>query len=183
MVKKEVWEWIKSIVLAVVISLVITSFITPLEVYSISMNPTLVEHDYLILQNTHKIEKGDIVSFETDIPMEPDELGQLNWIQRLKDVKTKNLIKRVIAVEGDELLIENGRVYVNGVEQQEEYINEDYTPGDIHIDNVPAGKIFVMGDNRSHSLDSRNLGLVDVEKVQGKVLVRVLPVSKIGKVE
>lgn len=183
MVQREVWEWIKSIVLAVVISLVVTSFITPLEVYSISMNPTLVEHDYLLLQNTHKIEKGDIVSFETDIPMEPDELGQLNWIQRLKGVKTKNLIKRVIAVEGDQILIQNGEVYVNGEELQEDYINEDYTTGDTYIEEVPQGKIFVMGDNRSHSLDSRNLGLVDMEKIQGKVLVRVLPVSKIGKVE
>ena len=181
--QREVWEWMKSIILAVVISLVITSFITPLEVYSISMNPTLVEHDYLLLQNTHQIEKGDIVSFETDIPMEPAELGQLNWIQRLKDIKTKNLIKRVIAVEGDQILIQNGRVYVNGEMLEEDYINEDYTPGDIRIDEVPTGKVFVMGDNRSHSLDSRNLGLVDVEKIQGKVLVRVLPVSKIGKVE
>jgi signal peptidase I len=183
MVQKEILEWAKSIGLAVVISLVITSFITPLEVYSISMNPTLVEHDYLLLQNTHKIEKGDIVSFETDIPMEPDELAQLNWIQRLKGVKTKNLIKRVIAVEGDELRIENGRVFVNDEALQEDYINEDYTPGDTYIEELPHGKIFVMGDNRSHSLDSRNLGLVEIEKVQGKVLVRVLPVAKIGTVE
>jgi len=178
--KKEILEWIKSILIAVIIALIITTFITPLEVYSISMNPTLVEHDFLLLRNTQTVARGDIVSFHTSLQLSEDEKKQLNLIQRLKDVETKSLIKRVIAIEGDELLIRDGKVYVNGGELEEDYINSDYTFGDIYIKEIPKSKIFVMGDNRDHSLDSRSIGLIDVEELQGKVLIRILPVNKFG---
>lgn len=181
--KREIFEWIKSIFIAIVIALIITSFITPLEVYSISMNPTLVEHDFLILWNTHRVSRGDIVSFQTDLQMSEEEKKQLNIIQRLKNVETKSLIKRVIAIEGDELLIIDGQVYVNNEGLQEGYINGDYTFGDIHIERIPEGKIFVMGDNRDHSLDSRSMGLIDLEALQGKVLIRVFPMTKVGLLE
>ena len=181
--KHEILEWVKSILIAVVIAVIITTFITPLEVYSISMNPTLVEHDFLLLRNTRTIARGDIVSFHTNLKLSEDEKSQLNFIQRLKNVETKSLIKRVIAVEGDALLIQDGRVYVNGQELTEDYLNGDYTFGDIHIKEIPAGKIFVMGDNRDYSMDSRSLGLVSLEDIQGKVFLRVLPFKKFGKVD
>jgi len=181
--KNEIFEWIKSIFIAIVIALIITSLITPLTVYSVSMNPTLEEHDFLILLNTHNVSRGDIVSFQTDLQLSEEEKKQLNIIQKLKNVETKALIKRVIAIEGDELLIVDGKVYVNNVELQEKYINEDYTFGDIHIERVPEGKIFVMGDNRANSLDSRSMGLIDLNTLKGKVLIRIFPVTKLGRID
>ncbi|AOT69776.1 signal peptidase I [Geosporobacter ferrireducens] len=181
--KKEIIEWIKTIAMALAIAFTITFFITPLEVHSVSMNPTLVERDYLILRNTHSVERGDIVSFKTDIQYTEAELQQFNFIQRLRQGKTKNLIKRVIALPGDTLMIREGKVYVNGEQLEEAYLNGEYTSGDIEIDRIPEGQIFVMGDNRDNSLDSRSFGPVDMEMVQGKAIFRVLPVEKIGKLD
>ena len=181
--KNEIIEWIKTIALALAIALTITFFITPLEVHSVSMNPTLVEHDYLILRNTHSVERGDIVSFKTDIEFTDTELQQFNFIQRLRQGKTKNLIKRVIALPGDSLRIQEGKVYVNGEELEEGYLNGEYTSSEVEIDRIPEGQIFVMGDNRDNSLDSRSFGPVDMEMIQGKAVFRVLPVEKLGKLD
>ncbi|SHI88721.1 signal peptidase I [Geosporobacter subterraneus DSM 17957] len=181
--RKEAMEWLKTIALALAIAFTITFFITPLEVHSVSMNPTLVEHDYLILRNTHRVERGDIISFKTDIQFTEAELRQFNFIQRLRQGKTKNLIKRVIALPGDALLIQDGKVYVNGEELTEDYLSSTYTSGDIEIDRIPEGKVFVMGDNRDNSLDSRSFGPVNIEMIQGKAIFRVLPVDKFGKLD
>ncbi|MBF8983708.1 signal peptidase I [Lutibacter sp. B2] len=180
---KEIFEWLKTIVASIVMVLIITTFVTPLVVDGASMNPTLEDHDYLILENTHKIQRGDIISFKSNIKFSQEELESFNLIKRIKLGKVKNLVKRVIAVEGDQLLIKDGIVYVNEEEIKEDYINGDYTFGDIDIKKIPKNKIFVMGDNRENSLDSRKIGLVDVETVKGKLLIRVLPVSEFGNVK
>ncbi|MCT4606200.1 MAG: signal peptidase I [Marinisporobacter sp.] len=179
---KEILEWIKTIAVSVVIALVVTTFVTPLMVDGLSMYPTLNDHDYLILKNTHDIKRGDIISFESTLEFSQEELESFNFIKKLKLGKNKNLIKRVIAIPGDELLIIDGNVYVNGEKLEENYINGDTTLGDLHIKEIPKDKIFVMGDNRDHSVDSRYLGLIDISKVQGKVLVRLLPLSSFGTV-
>ncbi|QZY55239.1 signal peptidase I [Crassaminicella profunda] len=179
---KEIFEWIKTIAIAVIIALVVTTFVTPLMVDGLSMYPTLNDHDYLILKNTHEIQRGDIISFKSTLEFSQQELESFNFIKKLKLGKNKSLIKRVIAIPGDELLIQNGKVYVNGEELKENYINGDTTSGDVQIDKIPKGKIFVMGDNRENSLDSRKLGLVDISKIQGKALVRLLPISNFGQI-
>lgn len=181
--KKEIIEWFKTIALALAIAFGITFIITPLEVHSVSMNPTLVEHDYLILRNTHNIERGDIVSFKTDIEFTDLELQQFNFVQKIRQGKTKSLIKRVIALPGDQIEIREGNVYLNGQLLKEAYLNGSDTFGEIQIDKIPDGKMFVMGDNRDNSLDSRSLGLVDIERVQGKALFRVFPIKKLGKID
>lgn len=171
---KEIFEWIKTIVISIIIALVITTFIRPTLVKGHSMYPTLEPNNYLIINKIpymlHEPERGDIIVFESHL--------------KTIDGKEKDLIKRVIAVEGDEVVIKNGRVYVNGVELKEDYINGTYTPGEVRM-IVPEGKVFVMGDNRENSLDSRDekVGLVDTDKIRGKVLVRLFPFSKIGKVD
>ncbi|WP_053954938.1 signal peptidase I [Inediibacterium massiliense] len=180
---KEVLEWIKTIVVSILIAFVITTFVTPLIVDGVSMYPTLDDHDYLILKNTHHVQKGDIISFSSDLKFSTEELENLSVFQKIKRGETKNLIKRVIAVEGDQLLIKDGQVYVNGKKLEENYIHGAFTFGDIYIEKIPSNKIFVMGDNRENSLDSRNLGLVDLEKVQGIAVIRVFPVSKIGSIQ
>lgn len=183
--KAEIISWIKSIAIAIVIAFIITLFIRPTQVYSISMNPTLFEHDLLIVLRGHDVEQGDIVSFKSHLELTDYEKKQLNFIEKFKAGKYKNLIKRVIAVEGDELIIEDGKVIVNGEELKEDYIKESGTNGNIRINKIPEGKVFVMGDNRDHSLDSRSnqVGLVDKDDIDGKVVFRVFPFKKIGTVK
>lgn len=171
---REIFEWIKTIVVAVVIALVITTFIRPTLVKGQSMYPTLEPNNYLIINKIpymmHKPERGDIVVFKSHLTTD--------------DGKEKDLIKRVVAVEGDNVVIKEGVIYINGEKQEEDYINGNFTSGDIDI-NIPEGKVFVMGDNRQNSLDSRDprVGNVDIETIIGKVLVRLFPFNEIGNVD
>ncbi|WP_432665745.1 signal peptidase I [Wukongibacter baidiensis] len=171
---REIFEWIKTIVVAVVIALVITTFIRPTLVKGQSMYPTLEPNNYLIINKIpymmHKPERGDIVVFKSHL--------------KTDDGKEKDLIKRVVAVAGDNVVIKDGVTYINGEKQNEGYINGDFTSGDVEVE-VPEGKVFVMGDNRQNSLDSRDprVGNVDIETIIGKVLVRLFPFNEIGKVK
>lgn len=113
------------------------------------------------------------------------------------------LVKRVIATEGQQVLIDltEKAVYVDGVQLTEDYVyldTESYNPRyfdpnrlyrsenghDIFTDTVPEGMVFVMGDNRNHSADSRNgeIGLIDTRTILGKVLMRIYPFHLIGTV-
>lgn len=172
-VTKEVFEWIKTIVISVVIAIVITTFVRPTLVKGHSMYPTLQPNNYLIINRIpymlHKPERGDIVVFKS-------HLKTLNG-------KEKDLIKRVIAVEGDRLVIEDGATYVNEKKLDEYYVNGSYTSGNVEI-IVPKDQVFVMGDNRENSMDSRDpkVGTIDIDTIRGKVLVRLFPFSQIGKV-
>ena len=83
------------------------------------------------------------------------------------------IIKRVVAVGGDHLDIKNNEVYINGKKIKENYIKENMNTEDLSID-IPKGKVFVMGDNRNHSLDSRKLGYFDFDNdVIGKVFFKI----------
>lgn len=168
---KEIFEWVKTIIISVIIALFITAFIRPTLVKGHSMYPTLEPNNCLIINKIpymlHEPQRGDIVVFKSHL--------------KAIDGDEKDLIKRVIAVEGDKLVIKDGKVFVNGKEMKENYINGNYTSGNIDI-VVPEGKVFVMGDNRPNSLDSRSpdVGLVDVDDIRGKVLVRLFPFNEIG---
>jgi len=167
-------EWIKVILTAIVIAFIITQFIRPTLVRGESMYPTLAEDDYLIVNKiSYKAKspkRGDIIVFKTNLLQE--------------DGTSKELVKRVIATEGDHLIIKNFKVYVNGELIEEPYIEKQYTSGDIDI-IIPENKIFAMGDNREKSLDSRydEVGLVDEDDLMGKVSVRLYPLNRIGFVD
>ena len=89
----------------------------------------------------------------------------------------KTLLKRVIAVAGDHLEIDaDGAVKVNGVVQEEPYIMGK-TDGAVNL-WIPSDTVFVMGDHRNASFDSRNIGVIDVQEIQGKVLFRLFPFWK-----
>lgn len=170
-VKKEIFEWVKVFALAIVFAFIITQFIKPTLVRGDSMYSTLEEGDYLIINRiAYKFkepEHGDIIVFKSDLQQE--------------DGSNKDLVKRVIGVGGDHVKIENSKVYVNGEELVEPYIDDQITEGDIDT-IVPQDCVFVLGDNREISLDSRydSVGFVDDSDIIGKVFIRLYPFNKIG---
>lgn len=147
--------------LAIIISYV---FMPVLQVTGSSMSPTLEEGQILLTQKNAKFETGDIIAFYYN---------------------NKILVKRVIATSGDWVNIsEDGTVYVNDIELDEPYLI-DKALGDCNLDfpyQVPESKIFVMGDHRSVSLDSRNstIGCVSEEQLVGKVVFCIWPFTDIG---
>ncbi len=163
-------EGTKVFLLAISFTLLITFLIKPTIVKNYSMSPTLEEDDFVII-NRHMTKrmahKGDIVVFKSKL--------------KTDDGKEKLLIKRVIAVAGDDLKIEAGRVYINGTLYLEDYLKYSYTRGELSL-KIPEGKVFVMGDNRNNSLDSRDstLGLVDSSDIVGRALIRIYPFDRMG---
>ena len=174
-VKNSIIEWVKVFGLAIVLAFVITLFIKPTLVSGDSMLPTLHENDYLIINKIgYKIgepKNGDVIVFKSDLEK--------------NDGTTKDLVKRIIGFAGDKVVIKDGKVYLNDKLLDETYLSEGMdTTGDVDI-VVPEGKLFVLGDNREVSLDSRyeQVGLVDVNDVEGKVLVRLYPFNDISLIK
>ena len=167
-------ELIKDISVAAVIVLIATQFYEPTRVFGVSMQPSFQENDYLIIsrlayRNTEP-KRGDVVVFQSSL--------------KDKNGKDELLIKRVIGLPGENLVIQDGRVLVDGEVLQEPYLGDDYTDGEVDID-VPEGSYFCMGDNRSRSTDSRDssVGLVGKELITGKVVFRIFPFNTVGKIE
>lgn len=166
----EVYEWIQCLVFALIFCVILFVFFFRLvDVVGDSMNPTLENADKMIVSDLfYKPKQGDIVIFRKD------------------EYKPEALVKRVIATEGQTVEIDfnKGRVYVDGVLLDEPYIAEttrnqiDFTG----IQVVPEGCVFVMGDNRNESADSRDsrIGMVDERLIIGKVLFTVFPLDHIG---
>ena len=171
--KSTIKEWAKTIIIPIVVALVILQVIRPTLVQQQSMLPTVEPNDYLIVYKlAYKFgvqpEGGDIIVFEREL--------------KLDDGDNKYLIKRIIATEGQTIQITDGEVYVDGVQLEEPYINGGYTPGDVLPVEVPEDSVFVMGDNRPNSTDSRNsdVGFVSEDTIMGKVVFRLFPFDSIG---
>ncbi len=153
------------ITVAAIAILVATLWLPVLQIYGTSMSPTLRDGDIAVSVKTSDFEPGDIISFYYN---------------------NKILVKRVIARPGEWVNIdEDGNVYVNDTLLDEPYLDEKAF-GDCNIElpyQVPEGKIFVMGDHRSTSVDSRNtaVGCVSQEQIVGKIIFRIWPLSCIGK--
>lgn len=203
--KKEILEWIFCVIVALVLAILFRYFIgTPTIVKQRSMYPTLEEGQRLILNRTFRItnrvpKKGEIVTFEAPTKeyskweadqsnpvarYETEYNGILNkFIYYCIEANKLSYIKRVIATPGDHVKIENNKVYINGVEQKEEYLREDViTESEVFYDFVvPEQYIFAMGDNRSKSIDCRNFGCIPLEKIEGIVSCRFWPFDKITK--
>jgi signal peptidase I len=160
-------EWVVVIVGAVVITVLLRTFaFQTFYIPSESMVPTLQVGDRIVVNKlADDFNLGDIVVFER-----PD-----TW-QAEHDV----LIKRVIALEGQTIEIRDNTVFIDGQELVEPYVPESAEMGDYGPFTVPDDQIFVMGDNRSFSSDSRDHGPVPLDNVVGRAALRIWPVGEIG---
>jgi len=163
------------------------------------------------LYRTHKItpQRGDIITFEA--PSENYMNGEIadlenpvaiyrnepqgiisKFFHNVIEFGKVSYIKRVIAIPGEHIQIKDGKVYINGEELKEEYLPEGTITDSVARDGyaggqfldlvVPAGTVFVMGDNRGNSGDSRKFGCVPYEKIEGKVVFRFWPLNGFGTV-
>lgn len=171
---RELYDWVQCLLAALIICVVVFAFfIRVIDVRGTSMNPTLSNGDKMLVSGLlYKPKAGDVVVFKKD-EYDPD----------------KALVKRVIATEGQEINIDfdQGIVYVDGEAIEEDYIMElthnklDF----IGPKTVPDGCVFVMGDNRNASTDSRKteIGMVDQRLILGKAYMVMYPLNAIRGIE
>lgn len=168
---KEIFSWLKSIIIALVITIGIKSVFLPTFVNGESMYPTLDDHDFLLVYklaySNDLPERGDIIVFKSDLIDS-------------KTNKKKDLVKRVIALPGERITIKDNKVLINGEFLNESYLIDIDTFGDVDI-IVPDDHIFVLGDNRDNSTDSRSqiIGTIPLDDILGKVVIRMFPFNKI----
>ena len=165
---KELYDWIYCLLFALVVAVLLFSFVVhPIDVVGSSMVPTLHNGDKMLVSGLlYKPKAGDVVVFTKD-EYDPN----------------KALVKRVIATEGQEINMDfaNGIVYIDGEPIAESYINElTFNKLDfIGPKTVPEGCVFVMGDNRNASIDSRKkeIGMLDTRLILGRAYFVVFPLS------
>lgn len=158
--KYAVWKDFLSYVLIIIVVILIRSFIiTPARVSGPSMEPTLLDKDYLFVLKFTKIDRNDIIVFKYD---------------------NKELVKRVIGIPGDTLTCSEGNIYLNGELYKDKYtIEYNYCFDPITLEK---DEYFVMGDNRLVSKDSRMIGKINKKDIKGTTNFRLFPLKKIGKI-
>ncbi|MCD7036076.1 signal peptidase I [Metabacillus sp. GX 13764] len=174
--KSEAGSWIKSILLALVIVFIIRQFLfVPTVVEGVSMMPTLQDGNRVIVSKI-----GDLHRFDEIVFHAPDA--------------PKDYVKRIIGLPGDSIEMKNDKLYINGKAVQEPYLDDSrkqLQPGELLTEDftldeltnkkvVPEGYLFVMGDNRPNSHDSRAIGFIKKDSVVGKVQARIWPLNELG---
>ena len=179
------------IIIAFVLALLIKSFLVQaFFIPSGSMEPTLKPGDRVLVVKVpyyfHDPRRGDIIVFSDPHPSGATERGVvggfLHWVVQGLGVQSpdnEDFIKRVIGLPGDTVWAKGGSVFVNGAKLVEPYLTQ--RTADFPRTAVPQGDLFVMGDNRGNSLDSRfSLGFIPIDKVIGKADILVWPPSRLG---
>ncbi len=173
--KSEVYSWGKSIVFAIIVAFICRQFIfTPSTVQGESMQPTLEDENRVILTKTSEIQHFDMIVFNA-----PDS--------------DERYIKRVIGLPGDFIEVKDDVLYINGKAYEEPYLDEnkdvnlldkltyDFTLEEVTGEStVPENSLFVMGDNRLNSKDSRIFGCISRDSIIGEVKFRFYPLQEIG---
>ena len=206
---KEILEWVYCIIIAVAVALLVRYFIgTPTIVKHPSMYPTLKENQRLWLNRWDRTlkkmpQRGDIITFEAPSEMyltesqieandviakyeyEPKSVVG-KFVYYVLEISKTSYIKRVIALPGEHVEIKDGKVYINGEEYKEDYLQPgvvtDLSKGELSDFVVPENCVFAMGDNRSQSIDCRAFGCIPLEKIESKVFIRFWPLKLFGKV-
>ena len=173
--KTEIIEWIRDIIIAIAIALVILIFFKPIIIQQESMEPNFYSGDYVIISRQAYTlfgdpERGDVVIFKSELE---DDNG-----------KNKNLIKRIIGLPGEVVEIKDGYIFIDGEMLDEPYVKEQgisdlVIGGDMPAVEIPDGELFCCGDNRGVSLDSRSIGTIPIEQIIGKVKLRLYPFNSI----
>ncbi len=212
---KDILEWVLCILIALVLAILVRYFVgTPTVVKQYSMYPTLKQNERLILNRLSRTigempKRGDIITFEEpskvsvditeanlDNPVaeynnEPESIWG-KFVYNVLEIGKRSYIKRVIALPGEHVKIENGKVYINGEELKEDYLEPNVTTNtEDALGNefpftdftVPENCIFAMGDNRAHSTDCREFGCIPLEKIESKVWIRFWPLNQFGKID
>lgn len=149
-------RWVRIVVMLMLISVFFHFSIVPSE----SMYPTMEVGDYILLYTLgDDYERGDIIAF------------------KFPENEEETYLKRIIGLPGERVEVSDGKVWVNGNVIEEDYIHEapSYQYEEV---TVPSGEYFVLGDNRNNSYDSSYFGFVREEKIKGKVMARLLPISR-----
>lgn len=177
--KNEWWDWIKALLIAVLVAVVVRMFLfAPIVVDGPSMEPNLHDRDQIIvnkfLYRFHDPERFDIVVFHVS--------------------RQKDFIKRVIGLPGEHVAMENDTLYINGEPVEESFMNErkannnDATPltGDFTLeelpgeyDVIPDDHVLVLGDNRENSTDSRSIGVIPIDSIVGKAHFIYWPLNRL----
>ena len=204
---REIWEWVYTIGIALIIVFVLKSFVFDIvRVDGPSMNPTLVNNDRLIITKLgYEPKMGDIIILDSNYKeredyyrlytaensakkLNPIRKGLLYLSDMPKNLRNVFYVKRIVALPGDTVDIKDGKVYINGELLDEPYYDGITTKTDYTVNypvTVEDNHVFVMGDNRPNSKDSRSssLGLVPFEAIEGKAQFRMWPISDIGTIE
>lgn len=176
-----------ALVVAVLVKIfLVQAFFIPSE----SMIPTLEIDDRVLVSRIAYLfdgpDRGEVIVF--DMPMEYEDPPEPIWESMVRHVveavgirvaRVEDLIKRVIAVGGDRLEIRDNRVMVNGLVLDEPYAQLGARMADLGPISIPEGHVWVMGDNRDNSRDSRRFGPVPVDTVVGRAFIRFWPVSRL----
>ncbi|KGX83905.1 signal peptidase I [Pontibacillus marinus] len=175
---KNTWKWIRTILFAIVLALAFRSFLfASYIVDGKSMEPTLFDGNLLMVNKMiydwQDVNHGDVIVFHAN--------------------EKEDYVKRVIGLPGDTITYKNDTLYLNGKKVDEPYLDpyrkndgkpltEDFTLEEVTggVKEVPDGRIFVMGDNRRESLDSRYFGFVPIDTIVGKVDVRYWPINQLA---
>lgn len=208
---KDILEWVYCIIIAVILAFLIRYYIgTPTVVQQPSMYPTLQSGQRLILNRfsvrvSHKIpERGQIVTFEAPIKnyITTEEYNSEDpvalyddasrgffgrFVNNVLEIGKTSYIKRVIGLPGEQVQIKDGKVYIDGNELEEDYLQDSVVTeslSGLFTDvKVPDNCLFLMGDNRPQSTDSRRFGCVPLDKIESIVAIRFWPFNLFGKVQ
>lgn len=158
-------SWIVTMAITFAAALLFCTFVAqPRYVMGESMQNTFQNNDFVFVWKLgYQPQRGDVVIANAH-----------------GTVLNEDLIKRVIAVGGDHLVVKDGTVTLNGKKLTESYIKEQKWGGNNVDVTIPKGEVFLMGDNRNNSADSRLIGPLSVSDVEGKVAVRIYPFDKFG---
>lgn len=163
---KEIYPYV---IIVVVVLFVKTYIIAPIQVNGISMDSTLKDGDIMLLNKLqykrYGVKRGDIVVIKN---------------------RGSHIIKRIIGLPGDNIKVEDNILYINGKEYKEDYLDKGTVTNNFSLeelfdtDKVPEGTYFVMGDNRDDSLDSRILGFIDEDDIEGIASITIFPFDRLG---
>ena len=165
------------VIIVMVGVMLLTLALVPSLVIGTSMEPTFNNYDFIWVNTVAYGElspvRGDYVVFSSKKGLELSR--SIN-----PDTRIGHYVKRVVGVRGDRVEIEGNKLKINGEILEEDYI-QGSTVGEVDI-TVSEGNVFVLGDNRENSLDSRELGEIDINKIEGKVVFRLFPLKGIGAI-